>query len=160
MAVRKPIIAMMAIVGTYVIVFTIVILFSIIFIDDPVEYRDYFRPLGLLAIFSLGLLTGGGLFLYYFPEIREQIHNKTLSSAATPFEVILHISTAEEVLVVKAIEKLSPKVYQFEISKETELSRMKVHRIVTRLSERGIINVEKIGKNSQVSLSKWMKKKE
>ena len=160
MATRKPIIAFMVITGTYVIIFTLVIFFILIFTDESMEnYRDNFRPLGVLAIFSLGLNLGGSLILYFFPEIRERIHSKTLTSNASPYEVILHVSTPEEVLVVKAIDKLSPKVYQFEISKETDLSRMKIHRIITRLSERGIINVEKIGKNSQISLSNWMKKK-
>ncbi|MHA1910474.1 MAG: helix-turn-helix transcriptional regulator [Candidatus Kariarchaeaceae archaeon] len=160
MAARKPIIAFMIITGAYVVIFTLVIIYLLVFTDESmVKYRDNFRPLGVFAIFSLGLFTGGSLFLYFFPEIRERIHNKALTAAASPYEVILHISTSEEILVVKAIDKLSPKVYQFEISKETGLSRMKIHRIVTRLSERGIINVEKIGKNSQISLSNWMKKK-
>jgi hypothetical protein len=145
MAARKPIIVFMSIVSIYLVVFLGLVIVTFIFFDDPAEYRDTFRPLGLLAVFSLGIFTGGSLFLYYFPEIREKIHNKTLTSNASPFEVVLHISTPEEVQVVKAIEKLSPKVYQFEISKETGLSRMKTYRIVTRLSERGIINVEKGG---------------
>ena len=159
MAARKPIIAFMIITGAYVAIFTVIVFFSIIFTDKPPEdYRDNFRPLGILAIFCFGLFSGGSIFLYYFPEIREKIHHKALTTNASPYEVILHVSTSEEVLVVKAIDKLSPKVYQFEISKETGLSRMKIHRIVTRLSERGIINVEKIGKNSQISLSNWMNK--
>ncbi|HYU88343.1 MAG TPA: hypothetical protein VEL52_06615 [Candidatus Bathyarchaeia archaeon] len=41
------------------------------------------------------------------------------------------------------------------ITKETGLSRLKTHRVVAALSERGIVIVEKHGNTNQVSLVKW-----
>jgi uncharacterized membrane protein len=41
------------------------------------------------------------------------------------------------------------------ITKETGLSRLKTHRVVAALSERGIVIVEKYANTNQVSLVKW-----
>ncbi len=41
------------------------------------------------------------------------------------------------------------------ITKESGLSRLKTHRVVAALSERGIVIVEKHGNTNQVSLVKW-----
>jgi len=41
------------------------------------------------------------------------------------------------------------------ITKEAGLSRLKTHRVVAALSERGIVQVEKYGNTNQVSLAKW-----
>jgi hypothetical protein len=41
------------------------------------------------------------------------------------------------------------------ITRETSLSRLKTHRIVATLAERGIVLVGKQGSTNQVSLAKW-----
>jgi hypothetical protein len=41
------------------------------------------------------------------------------------------------------------------ITKEAGLSRLKTHRVVASLSERGIVHVEVRGNTNEVSLVKW-----
>ena len=41
------------------------------------------------------------------------------------------------------------------ITKEAGLSRLRTHRVVAALSERGIVQVEKYGNTNQVRLVKW-----
>jgi uncharacterized membrane protein len=38
---------------------------------------------------------------------------------------------------------------------ETGMSRLKTHRVVATLSERGIVRIEKRGNTNVVSLAKW-----
>jgi uncharacterized membrane protein len=45
------------------------------------------------------------------------------------------------------------------IRNESGLSRLKTHRIVARLAERGIVTLEKMGNTNQVLLADWLKNK-
>ena len=49
------------------------------------------------------------------------------------------------------------KYLQKYIRSETGLSRLKTHRIVARLAERGIVSLEKTGNTNQVFLAEWLK---
>lgn len=41
------------------------------------------------------------------------------------------------------------------ITRETGLSRLKTHRVVATLTERGIVRVERRGNTNEVTLAKW-----
>ena len=154
---RKWLFAVMAIASLYIVyyLFRIVIL-SIITGSFPDLSHTHTQALGFLFIFSLGLTLGIISVINSFPEVANAIHGRTLSQSATPFEVLLHISSNEEISILESIKKLSPKAYKFEIARQTGLSRMKVHRIITRLSDRGILEVDKDGRYSQVRLANWL----
>ncbi len=109
-----------------------------------------------IFIFALGLFFGLLGIWYYYPEIRPSQKKDELGPQATPYEVLIYISTPDEVKVIEAIKKLENKAYQFEIARYTGLSKMKVHRIIQRLAERGIIDIEKRGKYNRISLKKWV----
>ena len=109
-----------------------------------------------IFIFMIGWLFGLFMVWYYFPEIRPKNRNGKLSATASPYDVVIYISKPEEVKVIEAVRQLGNKAYQFEIARYCNLSRMKVHRIIQRLAERGIIQVEKQGKHRKISLSEWM----
>ena len=69
---------------------------------------------------------------------------------------MLYTSTQEEQKVIETIRDLSPHAYRFEIAQNVDFSRMKVHRIIAKLLERGIIRIEIIGKHSKVFLNDWL----
>ena len=50
------------------------------------------------------------------------------------------------------------KYLQKYIRKEAGLSRLKTHRVVARLAERGLITLEKTGNTNEVRLAEWLKK--
>ena len=109
-----------------------------------------------IFIFALGLFFGLLGIWYYYPETRPTQKKEELGPHPTPYDVLIYISTPDEVKVIEAIKKLENKAYQFEIARYSGLSKMKVHRIIQRLLERGIIEVEKRGKYNRVSLKKWV----
>ena len=48
------------------------------------------------------------------------------------------------------------KYLQKYIRNETGLSRLKTHRIIARLADRGIVSLEKTGNTNQVFLANWL----
>jgi uncharacterized membrane protein len=113
----------------------------------------------------------GGLAYYLaFPEIRTRAEAKTaaapivnstveqpMQGAVTPYESIVKTLTNEERRVIEVLAAHDGKYLQKYIRKETGLSRLKTHRIVARLAERGIVSLEKTGNTNQVFLANWLK---
>lgn len=110
-----------------------------------------------VLVFSIGVLFGQLGNFYYFPEIRPKNRSvEMITNTAKPLEVVRYISNEEERSVISAIIALNERTYQFEISRETGLSRMKVHRILKRLEERGIVKRDNEGRGSRVFLVDWL----
>jgi len=61
----------------------------------------------------------------------------------------------EERSIVNVLDVHGGTYLQKYITKEAGLSRLKTHRVVAALSERGIVQVEKHGNTNQVTLAKW-----
>ena len=69
--------------------------------------------------------------------------------------LVLKTLKPEERSIVGVLDEHGGTYLQKYITKEAGLSRLKTHRIVAALSERGIVIVEKYGNTNQVSLVKW-----
>ena len=69
--------------------------------------------------------------------------------------IVLKTLKLEERSIVGVLDEHGGTYLQKYITKETGLSRLKTHRVVAALSERGIVIVEKHGNTNQVSLVKW-----
>jgi uncharacterized membrane protein len=61
----------------------------------------------------------------------------------------------DERSIVNVLDAHGGTYLQKYITKEAGLSRLKTHRLVAALSERGIVQVEKYGNTNQVRLAKW-----
>lgn len=116
------------------------------------------KVIAFMMLFSVGVLSGLAMVWYYYPELRERNSKQQISRDASPLEVILFVSTTDETRVIHAIQALKNRAYKFEISRLTGLSRMKVHRIVTRLAEREIVRILKEGRHVRVFLEEWLVK--
>jgi predicted transcriptional regulator len=113
----------------------------------------------------------GGLAYYLaFPEIRTRAEAKTaaapivknaveqpMQGAVTPYVSVVKTLTSEERRVIEVLAAHDGKYLQKYIRKETGLSRLKTHRIVARLAERGIVSLEKTGNTNQFFLANWLK---
>ncbi|MHA2030993.1 MAG: helix-turn-helix transcriptional regulator [Candidatus Kariarchaeaceae archaeon] len=155
---RKAVFTLLVITSVYCVIFIATVVISTIINGKlPFEEHTHNQMLGILFIFSLGILVGGVYLSYFYPELREKIHGKEISSNPTSLEVLLYMSSDEEIKIIKSIQTLAPKAYKFEIARDTGLSRMKVHRILMRLSERGVVRIIKDGRYSQIYLMDWIK---
>jgi len=69
--------------------------------------------------------------------------------------VVLKTLKPEERSIVNVLDAHGGTYLQKYITREADLSRLKTHRVVAALSERGIAQVEKYGNTNQVKLAKW-----
>ncbi|MGQ9468597.1 MAG: helix-turn-helix transcriptional regulator [Nitrososphaerales archaeon] len=73
------------------------------------------------------------------------------------YDTILKTLKPDERLVLEVLRKHDGKYLQKWIRKETGLTRLKTHRIIARLAERGIVTVKTHGNTNEVALSSWIK---
>lgn len=85
-----------------------------------------------------------------------QVSNQPSSS----IDVIMRILKPEELRVINVIRDAGGMIRQSDITRHTNFSRLKVHRIIARLAERGIIRVERSGKTNNIYLAEWFKSKD
>ena len=81
------------------------------------------------------------------------------TNATTPYESVAKTLTEEERKIITVLQTHQGKYLQKYIKNETGLSRLQTHRIIARLSERGIVSLEKTGNTNQVYLSSWLQQK-
>ena len=113
-----------------------------------------------LALFSFFLFLStvlasmvGVIYFLVLPEMK----NYRLSDShwKENASMVLRALKPEERTVVNVLDAHGGTYLQKYITKESGLSRLKTHRVVAALSERGIVLVEKYGNTNQVSLVKW-----
>jgi len=112
----------------------------------------------LIAVAIVGVV-GVGYYLVY-PQIRtskaQQVQAPLEGEAA--YESVAKTLTEDERKIVASLKAHNGKYLQKYIKAETGLSRLQTHRILARLSERGIVSLEKVGNTNQVTLADWLTK--
>ncbi len=73
-----------------------------------------------------------------------------------PYASVSKTLTSEERKVLDVLVSHDGKYLQKYMRTETGLSRLKIHRIVLRLAERGIVTMERRGNTNEVHLSSWL----
>jgi uncharacterized membrane protein len=117
-----------------------------------------------LVLVSVAIVSVGGLvYLLVFPEVKTTAKSAKTSAEqlstqnpGTPYEAIVRTLTDEERKVIQVLAAHDGKYLQKYIRKETGLSRLKTHRIVARLAERGIVTLRKSGNTNEVLLANWL----
>ena len=82
-------------------------------------------------------------------EITEEEQNKSL-------EVALKLMESDERRVVETIIKAGGSMLQKDISYELKISRVKTHRILVKLINRGIVIAEKKFNTNNITLADWL----
>jgi hypothetical protein len=117
----------------------------------------------ILAVLMIIGIVGLGYFLAY-PEIRSNPAPPTTPEAPAPqagsemnWAVLMRTSKSDEKKVLEVLAAHSGTYLQKFVVKEAGLSKLKTHRVVSRLAERGVVMVERSGNTNQVSLAPWVK---
>ncbi len=134
--------------------------------ESPLTVLDQLLTSGFPATFPFLVLFSSLLFLstvlasvvgvIYFlvlPEMKNYYLSGTNGRENTA--MVLRTLKPEERTVVNILDAHGGTYLQKYITKESGLSRLKIHRVVAALSERGIVVVEKHENTNQVSLVKW-----
>jgi uncharacterized membrane protein len=107
--------------------------------------------------------VGGLVYFLAFPEIKNagkaaNAEQHSAENSNTAYETIVKTLTDEERKVVQVLTAHEGKYLQKYIRKEAGLSRLKTHRILARLADRGIVSLKKTGNTNEVQLSDWLRK--
>jgi len=113
----------------------------------------FFVPLSFLLFFFSTLAgTVGVVYFLIMPEI--QTKNISEGNQEDLFSFLL----PDERKIVEILIKHEGEYLQKQISKEAGFTRVKTHRVIVRLAQRGIITVEKRGNTNVIRLNLKNKK--
>jgi len=108
----------------------------------------FFMPLSFLLFFVLTLAgTVGVVYFLIMPEIQ------TTNAIENQQEDIFSFLLPDEKRIVEILIKHDGEYLQKQISKEAGFTRVKTHRVIVRLAQRGIISVEKRGNTNVIRLN-------
>jgi predicted transcriptional regulator len=117
----------------------------------------------LIAVTVVGIV--GISYYVVYPQMRMgtlqskvayQNLSEQNSSVTSPYESVSKTLTEEERKIIAVLNIHHGKYLQKYIRNETGLSRLKTHRIIARLADRGIVTLEKTGNTNQVFLADWL----
>jgi uncharacterized membrane protein len=112
----------------------------------------FFVPLSVFFFISIVLASVVGIIYYLvLPEMKSYVSGNGKETTS----IVLRTLKPEERSVVNVLYLHGGTYLQKFITKETGLSRLKTHRVVAALSERGIVKVFQKGNTNEVSLEKW-----
>jgi len=109
-------------------------------------------PLSSLLFLSTVLASMVGvIYFLVVPEMK----NFASAGGKDTTSVVLRTLKPDERKVVEVLDGHGGTYLQKYITQEAGLSRLKTHRVVAALSERGIVHVEPKGNTNEVSIVKW-----
>ena len=113
----------------------------------------FFIPLSSLLFLSTVLASMVGvIYFLVLPEMKSYYESDPGKEAGA---MVLRTLKPDERKVVGVLKVHGGRYLQKFITQETGLSRLKTHRVVATLAERGIVQVQKSGNTNEVSLAKW-----
>ena len=135
--------------------------------ESPLEVLSQLLTTGFPATFPFLVLFSSLLFLstilasvvgvIYFlvlPEMKTY-YAPGNGNGRENTAIVMRTLKPDERSIVNVLDAHGGTYLQKYITKEAGLSRLRTHRVVAALSERGIVQVEKYGNTNQVKLAKW-----
>jgi hypothetical protein len=117
---------------------------------------SFFFPLSSLLFLSTVLASMVGvIYFLVLPEMKDYYSGGSEPVARGATAMVMRTLKPDEQKVVGVLKVHGGSYIQKFITKEAGLSRLKTHRVVATLAERGIVHVEKKGNSNEVTLAKW-----
>jgi len=117
-----------------------------------------------LVVVPLVLAIAVFAYATLFPELSEKKPTQKISMREKGYDSaldgILRVLKEDERRVVEALIEEGGTMLQKDIRWKLGLSRVKIHRILARLAERGIVTAEKHYNTNKITLADWLLKKE
>lgn len=97
---------------------------------------------------------------YIQKQDKSNNESKYTQTDKQPIQVALRLLKYDEREILKILIEANGPVLQKNISKETGFSRVKTHRILVRLIQRGVIKSEKYYNTNKITLASWLTTKD
>lgn len=104
------------------------------------------------VLVTLAIMIGAGT--YYFMQQKIEAKKESLKKNT---RVILKLMNADEKKLVEILIDNHGKALQAELTRLPGMNKVKSHRIVRKLEERGVITIEKYGKTNYIKLNDEIK---
>lgn len=105
--------------------------------------------------FSIGLLA----YLALFPEIERTAKAETPQpKEPQPIDAVIKVLKEDEKKVIELIMNQGGTMLQRDIARKTGFTRVKTHRILYRLTTRGIVTAKKHYNTYEITLADWLLK--
>ena len=122
----------------------------IVFLEERRATEPIFRSFYLIPFVAfIGLLVGTAVYYIMSDEIIQKEQSLQRNT-----KVILNFLTGPEKKVIETLIENDGKVQQYELSHLPDLNKLKTHRILVNLEQKGIIHKEKHGKINKIVLNK------
>lgn len=82
-----------------------------------------------------------------------------INVGSQPVDSVYRVLLPDEQEIVRVLREKGS-ISQKDLSMETGFNKVKVHRLVYRLSEKNVVNIESAGKSNIISLADWLVKEE
>jgi predicted transcriptional regulator len=120
---------------------------------------SFFWPMVFTAATTVAVVALA--YVIAFPTIRYATPGQEgtgLIPSNTPnaIDVVMRVSKPDERAVLEVLKQSAGVCLQKDIVYRTRLSKVKTHRIIARLAERGVILVKKSGKTNEISIPAWL----
>jgi len=113
-------------------------------------------PLSTLLFLSTILASVVGvIYFLVLPEMKNYYSAGSEPGGREASAMVMRTLKPDERKVVGVLKIHGGSYIQKFITPEAGLSRLKTHRVVATLAERGIVHVEKKGNSNEVTLAKW-----
>ncbi len=126
------------------------------------EMMNFLWPTIMTA--STAVVAVAVVYLIAFPAIRynaaseqEEQGQGLPASAYDPMDIVIRVTKPDERAALEVLKTSGGVCLQKDITYKTGFSKLKTHRIVSRLAERGIIQVKKVGKTNEIRGPPWLK---
>ncbi len=96
----------------------------------------------------LGMLAGAIVFYFMANKIDRNIDTQKKNT-----KIILNFLTEHERAIIETLIKNNGNAFQYELNRISGLTRVKTHRIIQNLEEKGIIHKETYGKVNKIILN-------
>jgi uncharacterized membrane protein len=113
-------------------------------------------PLSTLLFLSTVLASMVGvIYFLVLPEVKNYYTIGSEPAGKDASAMVMRTLKPDEQRVVGVLKVHGGSYIQKFVTQEAGLSRLKTHRVVAGLAERGIVHVEKKGNSNEVTLAKW-----
>ena len=120
------------------------------FLEQRRDTESSFRSFYLIPFITfIGLLVGTIVYYIMSDKAIQQEHSLKKNT-----KIVLNFLTPSEKKVIETLMENNGKVQQYELSRLPDLNKLKTHRILLNLEQKGIIRKEKLGKVNKIVLDK------
>lgn len=120
----------------------------------------FFWPMVLTASTTVAIVAVA--YVIAFPTIRYAMPGQEETgpirwNMPNAIDVVMRVSKPDERAVLEVLKQSTGVCLQKDIVYQTRFSKVKTHRIIARLAERGVIVVKKSGKTNEISVPAWLR---